>query len=739
MAEELHCDLDESSHHGGSDAGSKSSADEIHDHGDELKDDVNEAVASEKMEDVLDLDYDEGTNPAPEKGDEVEEGEEVETADGHEEGEEVERADENEEGEESSDGEINDSSDENEKKGDTDKEEGEIEDSDEGEGDVDVQKSRKVPIESRLSRPVAAREKVGKLREACPYEVNGSCSWGPDCKYSHRSKPQESTRLFSRCKPAEETSWERGLREAREAMRRASKKREEPEFETKRLNAAPTGERIRNARDSDSDEGSVSHRTSPPSTRRHIPSLLDITTLAPPRYRSSQKDLGPQVRYPCGRPTPRRNEGRRGGGVDNSGQQSSRSDRNRDAVQRHKRDIPSGASSVKSNKASRISPSLDASPISSDSSVSPERKNISAVNNDKNESKTGNKKPAKGGSAMGNVTDPWARKKKTSSTKNKESDGRRGGRSSSNSSTSSSNSNEKLRRAAAASASSRRSRSPLPAKTDRRLSPPRGDITGFRIPKKHCSTDNRSRAAGPLRSENKQKTMDCAFGKKPFKESKRNDDHDPISDEDPIVDGIDSHGAENISDSESARSGSQMSSISSSSSTSSRSRSPSPALPAKYRTTGTIGEDSLRNASSVSSSDEDQKADSRRKSSSKEKLKEKSSQLREISPSPSPPPPPPPDDAANRRPNRDKSVTPPPPPPPLPLINEFALERQQRKLREAEKRVAEARTKRARSPPRKKAKNSNDGEKERRKRELMEQLRAVEAELKKRTAATSAM
>ncbi|RCN27398.1 hypothetical protein ANCCAN_26868, partial [Ancylostoma caninum] len=56
-----------------------------------------------------------------------------------------------------------------------------------------------------------------------------------------------------------ETSWERGLREAREAMRRASKKREEPEFETKRLNAAPTGERIRNARDSDSDDGSVSH------------------------------------------------------------------------------------------------------------------------------------------------------------------------------------------------------------------------------------------------------------------------------------------------------------------------------------------------------------------------------------------------------------------------------------------------------------------------------------------------
>ncbi|EPB76422.1 hypothetical protein ANCCEY_04480 [Ancylostoma ceylanicum] len=115
-------------------------------------------------------------------------------------------------------------------------------------------------------------------------------------------------------------------------------------------------------------------------------------------------------------------------------------------------------------------------------------------------------------------------------------------------------------------------------------------------------------------------------------------------------------------------------------------------------------------------------------------------QIRSPSPSP-PPPPPPPDDAASRRRNRDKSETPPPPPPPLPLINEFALERQQRKLREAEKRVAEARSKRARSPPKKKSKTNNDGmsEKERRKRELMEQLRAVEAELKKRTAATSAM
>lgn len=46
------------------------------------------------MEDVLDLDYDEGSNPPPEKGDEVEEGEEVDTADGREEGERTEEGEE---------------------------------------------------------------------------------------------------------------------------------------------------------------------------------------------------------------------------------------------------------------------------------------------------------------------------------------------------------------------------------------------------------------------------------------------------------------------------------------------------------------------------------------------------------------------------------------------------------------------------------------------------------------------
>ncbi|KIH59208.1 hypothetical protein ANCDUO_10573 [Ancylostoma duodenale] len=166
---------------------------------------------------------------------------------------------------------------------------------------------------------------------------------------------------------------------------------------------------------------------------------------------------------------------------------------------------------------------------------------------------------------------------------------------------------------------------------DRRLSPPRGDITGFRIPKKHRSSENRSRTSGSTRGEGeKSKTTECAFGKRP-RDSKRDDSHDRISDDDPVVDGIDSRGAENISDSESGHSGSRSSSVSSSSS-SSKSRSPSPALPAKYRTTGTVEDtsSSLRNASSVSSSDDEQKGKGHSKSSSREKRKEKSPQLREI-------------------------------------------------------------------------------------------------------------
>ncbi|WKX92707.1 hypothetical protein Q1695_010608 [Nippostrongylus brasiliensis] len=731
MAEELNCDLDDGSHHGGSDSGSKSSMDDAQEQSKSTKGAFQ--AASEKMEDVLDLDYDEGSPNGTQ-----------------------ERPDDGDEGEASSDGEIDDSSDENKKKEeDGDKEEGEIEDSEE-DGEIEDKTPRKVPIEARLSRPVAApKDKLVQSRTDCPYEINGSCTWGPDCNYIHRNKAEHG-KIFARTKVAEETSWERGLREAREAMRRASKKREEPEFETKRLTAAPTGERIRNARDSDSDDGSSPLRRSPPS-RHNIPSLLDITTLAPPRYHgrtSAHRDLGPQVRYPCGRPNPRRNEGRRSGGGDGSGQQSSRQDRGKDSSQRSRRDSPHNSSSTKSNRGARISPSLDVSPISSDSSMSPvrsPRKSGGGSNQDKGANKTAKKKMPSG-SAMGDVTDPWARKKKNTAIRGGH-DGKQRARSSSNSSTSSTNSSDKLRRATNTTSSntrgSRRQRTPPPStKNERRLSPPRGDIAGFRIPKKHRRSPSRERTSGPSRAGGGDGGRDVPLSRK-SEAQKTNSER--IRSSGRIFDGVaantaGSRGAENISDSDSAESVSRSSSdvSSSSSRSSSESRSASPTLPAKYRVVGNKESASTsveKNVTSVSDSDEDVKTRNHRKSQMKDKREAVSPQLREISPSPSPPPPPPPpDDANSRRRPFEKSVTPPPPPPPLPLIKESTTEKNNRKARD-EKRPSEEKSKRERSPPKKKSKLNNEAmsAKERRKRELMEQLRAVEAELKKRTAAASAV
>ncbi|KAJ1348962.1 hypothetical protein KIN20_004371 [Parelaphostrongylus tenuis] len=166
-------------------------------------------------------------------------------------------------------------------------------------------------------------------------------------------------------------------------MRRASKKRQEPEFETKRLTAS-------------------TNRPSPPA-RRHIPSLLDIATLAPPRYQSrssSNRDgvrsatrgspcysedddsvasrhnldcgrfresgiyrdrreiKGPQVRYPCGRPQSRRNDGQRNAANSSSSQQQSRQDKARDSAYRPSRESSSNKASIKINRVARFAECL---------------------------------------------------------------------------------------------------------------------------------------------------------------------------------------------------------------------------------------------------------------------------------------------------------------------------------------------------------------------------------------------
>ncbi|KAM3721344.1 Zinc finger CCCH domain-containing protein [Dirofilaria immitis] len=148
----------------------------------------------------------------------------------------------------------------------------------------------------------------------CKFYLRGTCTWGPDCKYLHmkelrlgdsipvqsssnesihsqrpnatkerrsRSReftkpcisgltvyPSSSTSNENEGSHGDETAWEKGLRQARELMIRASKKREEePDFDRKRLILAPSGDTDRpRTTDEESDDSrghhKIRHRTS---------------------------------------------------------------------------------------------------------------------------------------------------------------------------------------------------------------------------------------------------------------------------------------------------------------------------------------------------------------------------------------------------------------------------------------------------------------------------------------------
>ncbi|CAG9539034.1 unnamed protein product [Cercopithifilaria johnstoni] len=140
----------------------------------------------------------------------------------------------------------------------------------------------------------------------CKFYLRGTCTWGPDCKYLHmkesrldgsvpvqsssnesaysqrsnndktrrsRSKefnkpginvltvhPSSSTSNENEGSNGVETAWEKGLRQARELMIRASKKREEPDFDRKRLILAPSGDMDRPRTTDEESDDSRGHR-----------------------------------------------------------------------------------------------------------------------------------------------------------------------------------------------------------------------------------------------------------------------------------------------------------------------------------------------------------------------------------------------------------------------------------------------------------------------------------------------
>ncbi|VDO31575.1 unnamed protein product [Brugia timori] len=141
----------------------------------------------------------------------------------------------------------------------------------------------------------------------CKFYLRGTCTWGPDCKYLHmkesrldgsapvqsssnestysermnttdkgrtKSKefnkpdtnaltvyPSSSTSNENERSNGNETPWEKGLRQARELMMRASKKREEePDFDRKRLVLAPSGDMDRPRTTDEESDDSRGHR-----------------------------------------------------------------------------------------------------------------------------------------------------------------------------------------------------------------------------------------------------------------------------------------------------------------------------------------------------------------------------------------------------------------------------------------------------------------------------------------------
>ncbi|VDK81519.1 unnamed protein product [Litomosoides sigmodontis] len=217
--------------------------------------------------------------------------------------------------------------------GDDISEEGEIDDLEEGElkSDEDSVTGSIHSNENSIRRSMGrSREKVLELSPhrfwrddptsvgICKFYVRGTCTWGPDCKYLHLKEPRVdssvpvqsssngsvySQRLNSDRtrrsrskefnKPSinalavhpssstsnenesngDETAWEKGLRQARELMIRASKKREEePDFDRKRLILAPSGDVDRpRTTDEESDDSRGHHKI------RHRPSRSPLS------------------------------------------------------------------------------------------------------------------------------------------------------------------------------------------------------------------------------------------------------------------------------------------------------------------------------------------------------------------------------------------------------------------------------------------------------------------------------
>ncbi|KAK0426145.1 hypothetical protein QR680_009555 [Steinernema hermaphroditum] len=208
-------------------------------------------------------------------------------------------------------------------------EEGELESDSEDEVEGATLKDNKEKSDSRS--PSRSPPPKSRNDGICKFYLRGNCTWGVTCKFYHPTDAEceqlrreegidgrrSITRVYQRAaSPAkEEDAWERGLKQARERMKKASELKKDPDFDKKRLLMSASDASPR--RRSDSEDSLDRKRSSSPGGAREKsrripdpvpffpvgssgrpPSLIDVMRNEDRRRNEAVKDLGPQVLYP---------------------------------------------------------------------------------------------------------------------------------------------------------------------------------------------------------------------------------------------------------------------------------------------------------------------------------------------------------------------------------------------------------------------------------------------------------